>query len=56
MNRSKIVIYDEILYNSIYYKKLINSFGKNTNSIPIKSGEKSKSQKSLNKLYDNLFF
>ena len=55
MNRSKIVIYDEILYNSIYFKKLIKSLGKNTNSIPIKSGEKSKSQKSLNKLYDNLF-
>ena len=28
MNRSKIVIYDEILYNSIYYKKLINNLGK----------------------------
>ena len=55
MNRSKIVIYDEILYNSIYFKKLIKSLGKNINSIPIKSGEKSKSQKSLNKLYDNLF-
>ena len=54
-NRSKIVIYDEVLYKSIYFKKLIKNLGKNTNSIPIESGEKSKSLKSLNKLYNSLF-
>lgn len=54
-NRSKIVIYDKILKNSVYFKKLIEKLGKNINIISIDSGEKSKSQKSLYKLYNSLF-
>lgn len=54
-NRSKIVIYDKILNKSIYLKLIIKRLGKNTNIIPINSGEKSKSQKSLYNLYNKLF-
>ncbi len=54
-DRSKIVIYDKILNNSVYLKLLVKKLGKNTSLIPINSGEKSKSQKSLYSLYNNLF-
>jgi 3-dehydroquinate synthase len=54
-NRSRIVIYDKILSNSIYLKKLIKKLGNNTNSISVSSGEKSKSIDGLNNLYNKLF-
>ena len=54
-NRTKIIIYDQILSDSIHLKKLIKTLGKDTNYISVPSGEKSKSLASLNTLYDKLF-
>ena len=53
--RSKVVIFDARLSKSIYLKSLVNKLGKDTNSISIPSGEKSKSINSLTKLYNKLF-
>ena len=53
--RSKIIIYDKRLSNSIYLEKLIKKLGKNTNSISVPSGEKSKSIERLNTIYNKLF-
>jgi 3-dehydroquinate synthase len=54
-NRSKIVIYDKKLSNSIYLKNIIKMLGKDTKSISVASGEKSKSINGLNILYNKLF-
>ena len=53
--RSKIIIFDKKLSKSIYLKLLITKLGKETKSISIPSGEKSKSINVLNNLYNKLF-
>ena len=53
--RSKIIIFDKKLSKSIYLKLLIAKLGKETKSISIPSGEKSKSINVLNNLYNKLF-
>ena len=53
--RSKIIIFDKKLSKSIYLKLLIAKLGKETKSISIPSGEKSKSINILNNLYNKLF-
>tara|TARA_B110000263_G_scaffold182877_1_gene160506 strand:+ start:82 stop:1182 length:1101 start_codon:yes stop_codon:yes gene_type:complete len=53
--RPKIVIFDTKLSKSIYLKLLIAKLGKETKSISVPSGEKSKSINGLNNLYNKLF-
>jgi len=55
--RPKIVVFDAGLTNSAMLKTFLNKLGKlggNTITIPIPPGEKSKSIKTLEKLYNNL--
>ena len=54
-HRPKIVIFDKKLSKSIYLKLLVTKLGKETKSISVPSGEKSKSLNSLNNLYNKLF-
>ena len=52
--RPKIVAFDASLSNTAMLKTFLKKLGKNTKRIPIPSGEKSKSIKALEILYDNL--
>ena len=53
-NRPKLITYDKNLYQTSTFNILLKQFGNKTKTIPIKSGEESKSIKSLEKLYNNL--
>ena len=52
--RPKIVAFDANLSNTALLKTFFKKLGKNTKKLPIPSGEKNKSIKALEILYDNL--